>query len=178
MHNSTTCPGGAQSLEVAALWRVPTGAPQILTSTGLSGCRGRALNFTARSSLGAAGAIRRAQINRLASRVGQLGFLAHRQAARGWHSAGTHAGCRSSSAGVAQPGHGCCIRPGKAPSIQQRPASTSGATRESLPHGVHGSAIVPAIGSQHGGCRSSSSGTEDGSAARSLPFSFCRSSGA
>ena len=39
----------------------------------------------------------RAQINRLASRVGQSGSLARRQAARGWHSAEIHTGCRSSS---------------------------------------------------------------------------------
>jgi len=70
-----------------------------------------------------------AQISRLGSPVGQSESLACGQSARGWHSVGTHTGCRSSSAGAAQPGHGR-IRPGKAPSIQQRPASALGATRE------------------------------------------------
>ena len=70
-----------------------------------------------------------AQISRLGSPAGQSESLACGQSARGWHSVGTHTGCRSSSAGAAQPGHGR-IRPGKAPSIQQRPASALGATRE------------------------------------------------
>jgi len=70
-----------------------------------------------------------AQISRLGSPVGQSESLACGQSARGWHSVGTHTGCRSSSAGAAQRGHGR-IRPGKAPSIQQRPGSALGATRE------------------------------------------------